>query len=111
VIYFGGVMDRLEQIAATGADGFSMETTMKAFVNDIGAIARRIGGRITLFGNIDPLGVLEQGADEALEAEMRRQAEAGRLGRGFVMCTGSPITPRTPLSRVRRFIELGQAAC
>jgi uroporphyrinogen-III decarboxylase len=109
IIYFGGIADRLDQIASIGADGLSMETSMKGYVNDIQEICRRIGRRVTIFGNVDPVGVLQDATDEELEAEMRRQASAGRQARGFVMCTGSPITPSTPLRRVRRFIELGKA--
>ena len=107
VIYFGGVADRLEQIASTGADGFAMETSMKGYVNDIDEIAASIGDRVTVFGNLDPIGVLENGTDEGLGAEVRRQAAAGQKARGFVMCTGSPITPGTPVARVQRFVELG----
>ena len=110
IIYFGGIADRLEQIASVGADGLSMETSMKGYVNDIGEIARAIGDRVSLFGNIDPVGVLQKGTGAQLEAEVHRQAAAGRAARGFIMCTGSPITPATPVARVRRFIELGQNA-
>ena len=106
VIYFGGIADRLDQIASIGTDGLAMETSMKGYINDIGEIAGRIGGRLALFGNIDPVGVLERGSDADLEAEVARQVAAGRRARGFVISTGSPITPGTPLSRVRRFIEL-----
>lgn len=105
LIYFGNVMDRLEQIASSGADGLSMETGMKNYTNDIGHIAAAVGEKTTLFGNVDPIGVLQNGSDAALEREIARQADAARKCRGFVMCTGSPITPATPLSRVRRFLD------
>ena len=82
---------------------------MKNYINDVGEGAERIGQQVTLFGNLDPIGTLQNASDAALEAEMRRQAEAGRRARGFIMSTGSPITPMTPLSRVRRFLELGRA--
>ncbi len=108
VIYFGGIMDRLEQIAATGADGLTYEASMKAFVNDTAEIARRIGDRMTLFSNIDPVAILEQGSDVALAAEIRRQVEVGRRARGFVISTASPITPATPLARVQRFLALAR---
>jgi len=108
IIYFGGINDRLEQIASIGADGLSMETSMKGYVNDIREIALNIGDRVSLFGNVDPFNVLEKGSDAQLEAEIERQAAAGRIARGFIMCTGSPITPATPIQRVRKFIELGQ---
>ncbi len=108
LIYFGGVMDRLELIAATGADGLLYEASMKGFVNDTAEIARRIGDRITLYSNIDPVAILQNGSDAALETEIRRQVEAGRRARGFIISTASPITPGTPLGRVQRFLELGR---
>lgn len=108
ILYFGGIADRLDWLAEIGADGLSMETSMKGYVNDIEGICQRIGQRVTLFGNIDPIGVLQNGTDEALEAEICRQAAAGRRARGFILCTGSPITPGTPLARVQRFIETGR---
>jgi uroporphyrinogen-III decarboxylase len=106
LIYFGGIADRLEQIASLDADALSFETSMKGYVNDVAEIARRIGGRLALFGNLDPVGILQNGTDGELEKEIARQAAAGRHARGFVICTGSPITPSTPVARVRRFIEL-----
>jgi uroporphyrinogen-III decarboxylase len=110
LIYFGGIMDRLELIASTGADGLLPEASMKGFVNDTAEITRRIGDRMTLFSNIDPVAVLQDGTDAALDAEIRRQVAAGRAARGFILSTASPITPATPLARVRRFLELGRAA-
>ncbi|MBU4211470.1 MAG: hypothetical protein L6437_11480 [Kiritimatiellae bacterium] len=86
----------------------SVEASMKNYTNDIEKITETIGRKITLFGNIDPIGVLQNGSDEDLACEIIRQAEAGKKCRGFVTCTGSPITPSTPLSRVQRFLELGR---
>jgi len=108
IIYFGGVEDRLEQIASIGADALSVETQMKGYVNDIAEIARRIGDRVSLFANIDPLGMIEKASDEELAAEIKRQVAAGRRARGFIISPASPITPGTPLGRVQRFIALAQ---
>ena len=108
LIYFGGIQDRLEQIASIGADGLSMETSMKGYVNDINEIAKRIGNRVTLFGNIDPVRILQNGSDDELDAEIKRQVAAGKEARGFIISTGSPITPATPLERMQKFIELGR---
>jgi len=105
LIYYGGIADRLEQIASLGADGLLFECSMKGYVNDVADFAGRVGGRLTLFGNLDPVGVLQNGTDAGLEEDLRRQAAAGRRARGFIMSTASPITPGTPLARVQRFIE------
>jgi uroporphyrinogen-III decarboxylase len=110
VICFGAVMDRLDQIASLGADGLSVECSMKGYVNDMDAIARRIGDRVSLFANIDPAGVLEKGSDTELEHEVARQVQAGRRARGFLVSPASPITPATPLGRVCRFIEVAREA-
>ena len=110
VIYFGGIADRLEQIASLGAEGLSVECSMKGYVNDIAEIAAAVGDRVSLFGNVDPVGVLQDGNDGLLCREVERQVAAGRQARGFVLCTGSPITPRTPLRRVQRFLELGRSS-
>lgn len=110
LIYFGGVMDRLPQLADIGAEGLLVEASMKNFVNDICSIVRKIGRDVTLFGNIDPLGIIEKAPDEVLQGEILRQAEAGLSGRGFIMSPASPITPMTPLARVQRFIELAGKA-
>lgn len=108
IIYFGGVADRLEQIASIGADGLQVEASMKGYVNDIGLIAERIGGRISLFGNVNPYVHLQRMSDEELEEVMQAQASAGARARGFITSTGSPVTMRTELGRVRKFIEFGR---
>jgi uroporphyrinogen-III decarboxylase len=108
IIYFGGVADRLEQLAAIGADGLLFETSMKGYVNDLGQIAERIGDRVSLFGNMDPVGVLQDGTDAEVQADIRRQLAAGRKARGFILSTASPITPATPLRRVQQFLAWGR---
>ena len=108
VIYYGGVADRLEQIAALGADGLVVETSMKGYVNDIEEIVGTIGERVTVFGNIDPVGVVQNGGEEELDTEIRRQCRAGAAGRGFVVAVASPLTPATSVTRMRTFVELGK---
>lgn len=105
LIYFGGVADRLEQIASTGADGLVMEASMKGFVNDIDDAVRRIGKKITLFSNIDPIGVLQEGSDADVTAEITRQCAAGLKGRGMILSPASPITPFTSIDRIKFFID------
>ena len=106
VAFYGDVMDRLDLIAATGADALQAECAMKGYTNDIHEIAETIGDRTTLFANIDPYWCLEKGTDEQLEAEIRRQVSAGRKAKGFILAPASPITPGTSLGRVQKFIKL-----
>lgn len=114
LIYYGGVMDRLEQIASLGADGLVVEASMKGYHNDIEAIVDAVGDRLTLFANIHPVEVIQGASDEMLRAEVARQATAGRRARGFILGPAHPITPGTGISRIQAFIstcrELGRSA-
>jgi len=109
LIYFGGIADRVKQIASIGADSLQFEASMKGYVNDLGDIAAQVGDSICLWGNLNPV----EDVQEATEAEMRERMAAqvaiGKRQGRFVISTGSPITPLTPLPRVRRYIETGWA--
>jgi len=65
---------------------------------------------IVLYINGIAVGVLEQGTDDELRAEIARQLAAGkRNGNRFIMSIGSPATPDTPPARVRQYCELTRA--
>ena len=110
LVYFGGISDRVEQILSTGVDLLVMEASMKGFVNDYAAISRQIGQRCCLAGNLNPYDHVEVLPEAALEAEIQRQASAGRLTGRYVTSTGSPLTPGTSVSRIARLIEMGHRA-
>lgn len=105
--YCGNPNDRIEHILDVGADAVHFEEGKKGFQIDIELIAAKIDGRCTLFGNLDAIGVLQDGSDSELEAEIRRQLRAASRNRGrFVMSTGSPITPGTTVDRVKHYTDL-----
>lgn len=109
LMYFGGVADRVEQIVSTGADALIMEASMKNFVNDFETIAKQINGRICIFGNLDPYVDIELASDEILYYVVKRQVELGRKAGRFVASTGSPLTPNTHVSRIRKYIDLAHS--
>lgn len=107
LIYFGGIADRLETILSLGADALSCETSMKTYTNDLAQFAKVADGRTCLWGNLDPVAVVQNGSEAELRAAMAAQVAVGREAGRFIISTGSPITPLTSLARIRRFIELG----
>lgn len=106
LIYFGGIADRVEQILSLEADGLLMETSMKGYVNDLESIGAQVKGRTCMFGNIDPVGIVQKGTDEQLREGVQRQVRIGRSLGSFVISTGSPITPPTSVARIRKFINI-----
>ena len=105
--YCGRPDDRWELLLETGADALSLEESKKNFTIDIMEVAERVHGRMALLGNIDAIGLLERGTEQDLRREIARQCDAGRRNRNrFAVSLGSPVTPRTPLGRVRLCCDL-----
>ena len=70
-------------------------------------IAERVRGRCTLFGNLDSIGVLQNGSDSCLRQNLAWQMRAADINQGrFVMSLGSPVTPATPVARVAQYCRM-----
>ena len=94
-------------ILSLGADALSLEESKKNFAIDIEDVVERVQGRCTVLGNLDAVDVLQNGSEEELQAEIARQIAAGRRnGSRFIMSLGSPVTPGTPVERVRSYCDL-----
>jgi uroporphyrinogen-III decarboxylase len=107
--YCGNPAGKWDSILSIGADALSLEEGKKGFEIDIADVARRVNGRCAVLGNLDAVGILQNGTEEELRAEISRQIEAGRLNGGrFVMSLGSPVTPDTPIERVRLYCDLAR---
>ena len=105
--YCGNPWDRMAHLLSIGADALSLEEGKKGFRIDVEDVVTAAGGRCVVFGNLDAIGLLEHGSDEELRREIRRQIAAGkRNGSRFVLSIGSPVTPRTPVGRVRRYCDI-----
>lgn len=107
IYYFcGDVSDRLEDLTQMNPTCISLEESKKNFVIEIDEVDNIIAGRSCLFGNVDAIGILQNGSREVMAAEIERQLEIGRRSGRFVMSLGSPVTPLTPTAKVREFVEL-----
>lgn len=108
IYYFCGYpMDRLDAIISTGTDALAFEESKKGFQIDIAELADYLRGKRVLLGNLDTMRILESESEEKLKAEIIRQLTAGRKNGGrFIMSLGSPVTPGTPISRVRLYCDL-----
>ena len=108
VYYFtGNPTGKLHAILETSPDALAFEEGKKGFEVDIESIAAKIKGQAVLLGNLDAIGVLQDGSEDQLKSEVERQLHAGRLNNGrFIMSLGSPVTPSTPIERVKLYSDL-----
>lgn len=105
---FGGnPAGKWERILDSGADAFAFEEGKKGFDIDVEDVVEKAGGRYTVLGNLDSIGVLQNGSERDLRTEIKRQIAAGRRNKSrFIMNLGSPVTPETPVERVRLYFDL-----
>lgn len=105
--FSGNPAGKLDAILSIGADALAFEESKKDFVVNIYELAEYIDGKCTLFGNLDAIGVLQDGSEAQLRDAIAEQIAAGRRNRNrFVVSLGSPITPATSVERVRLYCDL-----
>ncbi len=105
--YCGSPADRWDLLLSTGADALSLEESKKGFTIDMEEVVSRAAGRCAVLGNLDAIHLLPSASEDDLRAEIARQLLAGRRNAGrFLMSIGSPVTPGTPVARVRRYCEM-----
>jgi hypothetical protein len=104
--YCGNPSGKWDMLFATGCDALSLEESKKGFEIDISEAAERSQGRCALLGNLDAIELLPNGSEDEIRREILRQIEAGRRNGGrFIMSLGSPVTPGTPVERVRWYCD------
>ncbi|MBN2455085.1 MAG: hypothetical protein JXB29_00885 [Sedimentisphaerales bacterium] len=105
--YCGNPAGKWEHILSIGADAISLEESKKGFEIDIEDVAAKVQGQCAVLGNLDAIGVLQDGSEEQLREEIARQIAAGRRNSSrFIMSLGSPITPETTVERVRLYCDM-----
>jgi uroporphyrinogen decarboxylase len=103
IVFTKGGGQWLEAIAECGCDAVGLDWT-----TSLGAARARVGGRVALQGNLDPLILLTDPATVQRESE-RVLADFG-AGAGHVFNLGHGIVPQTPPEHVAALVETVHAA-
>ena len=105
--YCGSPAGKWDLILSTGADAIALEEGKKGFDIGIADVVRRADGRCAVLGNLDAIGALQNGDESQLRAAIECQLDAARaVGGRFIMSLGSPVTPATPVERVRLYCDM-----
>jgi uroporphyrinogen decarboxylase len=102
IVFTKGGGQWLEAIAATGCDAVGLDWTVS-----LAAARRRIGDRVALQGNLDPLVLLT--TPEAVRREVGRVLADFGPGSGHVFNLGHGIVPQTPPENVAALVEAVRA--
>ena len=98
----GAIGDRLELLAETGTDGIDTLDPPPLGDVDLAEAKARVGGRLFLKGNVDPVGTVLRGSPADVLADARRRVAIGGRGGGYVLSTACSVPPAAPPENVRQ---------
>lgn len=92
----------LEAMATSGAEGLEIDYQM-----DMADAARRVGDKVCLIGNLNPIHILSN-TPEQIVAESKRIIEAGKQAEGFIFASGCTIAPATPGENISAMVHAAE---
>jgi uroporphyrinogen decarboxylase len=98
IVFTKGGGPWLESIAASGADVVGLDWTV-----NLATARQRVGGRVALQGNLDPMVLF--GGEAAVRAEARRVLDSYGAGPGHVFNLGHGINQHTPPEAVAALVD------
>ncbi|MFQ5615784.1 MAG: uroporphyrinogen decarboxylase family protein [Anaerolineales bacterium] len=99
----GNTTDKLESIVETGADCFSLDYKV-----DLRVAKEKIGNRICLAGNVDPVSILDQAGPERVKAESETCVAAAAKGGGFILTSGCDLPPSISMENLQAMLTVGR---
>ena len=96
----GAIGDRLELLEETGTDGIDTLDPPPLGDVDLAEAKRRVGGRLFLKGNVDPVGTVLLGTPDAVRNDAVRRLAVGAPGGGYVLSTACSVPPGAPPENV-----------
>lgn len=104
----GLIEDRLEMIEATGTNGIDTLDPPPLGSVDLAAAKQRIGSRLFIKGNLDPVNVILNGSPGDVWREAKRCIEVAARGGGYILSSACSIAPRTPADNILKLYEAAE---
>jgi uroporphyrinogen decarboxylase len=100
----GNTTDKLEAIAETGASCFSLDYKV-----NLATAKERVGGKMALAGNVDPVSILNQKGPDEVRAAAQACIEAASAGGGFILTSGCDLPPTIPMDNLRALLDMARS--
>lgn len=103
----GAIGDRLELMAETQTQGIDTLDPPPLGTVELDDAKRRVGGRLFIKGNMDPVNTLLGGTPEQVYADAVRRIRTAAPGGGYILSTACSVAPHTPPENI---LQLARAA-
>lgn len=103
----GAIGDRLELLAETETDGIDTLDPPPLGDVELADARRRIGDRLFIKGNIDPVNTLLRGRPAQVREDAERRLLVAMAGGGYILSSACSVSPSTPPDNI---LELRAAA-
>jgi uroporphyrinogen-III decarboxylase len=104
----GRIGDRLELMAKTGANGIDTLDSPPLGTVELADAKRRIGEKLFIKGNMDPVNVILQGTPGQVYEDALRCIAAGAPRGGYILSSACSIPPHAPPENIKM---IAAAAC
>jgi hypothetical protein len=96
----GLINDRLEYMQETGTNGLECLDPPPIGNVELEDAFKRIGSKMFVKGNIDPVNTLFNGTEDSISTDVRKRLQTGMQNPGFILSTACSIAPKTPPGNV-----------
>jgi uroporphyrinogen-III decarboxylase len=96
----GSIGDRLELLAETGTSGIDTLDPPPLGNVDLADAKSRIGERLFIKGNMDPVNTVLMGTPETTFADATRRIAIGKPGGGYILSTACSVAPAAPTENI-----------
>jgi len=106
----GAIGDRLDLIEETGTDGIDTLDPPPLGTVDLADAKQRLGLRLFIKGNLDPVGTLLNGSAESCFAAALERIAAAKPGGGYILSSACSVAPHTPAENILQLRRAAEAA-
>jgi hypothetical protein len=106
----GAIGDRLELLEQTGTNGIDTLDPPPLGNVDLADAKQRIGARLFIKGNMDPVNVVLMGTPEQVLEDATRRIGIGKPGGGYILSTACSVPPAAPPENISQLHAAAEAA-
>jgi uroporphyrinogen decarboxylase len=104
----GAIGDRLELMAETGTNGIDTLDPPPLGSVELRDAKQRIGDRLFIKGNLDPVNTLLRGSRSSVREAATRCIEAASKGGGYILSSACSVSPHTPSENLIALAEVAE---